>query len=371
MQKTFIIFFTLLFVAVFSQSKIIVKNAATQQPVAGALVKCGKTLLGKTNVSGTLEFNTECKQVEVSATGYHEEDAVTDKMMEVFLSKEDSKTKTIETVVISDKSDPRALEILNKVNENYVDNSPKSLSSYAFKSYEKISLDLDEDSIKSYNTFIEKRIDSLQNLPQRLMKADEKKDSLESVNIMKLMGSSKMFLWERASEFLYSEKHGEKINILDNKISGMKEPIYELIAFRSNRNDIPKEIKEENRNLYRFFLTDSIEIDGRQNYVIRFREVGYKKIQNNRKYNGYIYVDKDSYALKKIESNSKNKTDGSITSIWKPIDGKWFLIKENYKLKMGFTAFNLDGKKDEKESEESKNLKKKFGNVLFQMLDFI
>ncbi|WP_312079392.1 DUF5686 family protein [Chryseobacterium sp.] len=371
MQKTFIFLFVLFFsVAAFSQSKIIVKNAVTQQPIAGALVKCGETFLGKTSSSGTLEFTTECKQVEVSALGYDEEDAVTDKVMEVFLSKEDSKTKTIETVIISDKSDPRALEILKKVNEKHIENSPKSLSSYAFKSYEKISLDLDEDSIKSYNAFIERRIDSLQNLPQRPMKADEKKDSLESVNIMKLMGSSKMFLWERASEFLYSEKHGEKINILDNKISGMKEPIYELIAFRSNRNDIPKEIKEENRNLYRFFLTDSIEIDGRQNYVIRFREVGYKKIQNNRKFNGYIYVDKDSYALKKIESNSKNKTDGSITSIWKPIDGKWFLIKENYKFKMGSAAFNLDGKKNEKESEESKNLKKKFGTYAFATADY-
>lgn len=326
-----------------AQSKIIVKNSVNQQPILGATVKCGKTVLGKTNISGELEFKTTCKKVDVSAAGFYEDEAVVDKVMEAFLSTEDPKTKSIKTVVLENKSDPEALRILREVNNRYAENSPKSLPSYSFKSYEKISLDIDEDSIKAYNSFIARRIDSLQNLPEKPMKADEKKDSLESVNIMKLIGTSKLFLWERASEFMYSEKYGEKINILDNKISGMKEPIYELIAFRSNRSDIPREIKEENRNLYRYFLTDSIEIDGRQNYVIRFREVGYKKIQNNRQFNGYIYVDKESYALKKIESNSKVKTDGTITSIWKPIDGKWFLTKEDFKLKMPAAAINLDG----------------------------
>lgn len=370
MQKVYLILFALVSAASFSQSKIIVKNAENQNPISGASVKCDNKILGKTNILGELEFKSKCKKVDISAPGFYNDDAVVDKMMEVILSKEDPKTKNIQTVLLSDKSDPRALEILRKVNDNYDQNSPKSLQSYSFKSYEKISLDLDEDSIKAYNSFVENRIDSIKNLPQREMKAEEKKDSLESVNIMKLMGTSKMFLWERASEFIYSDQRGEKINILDNKISGMKEPIYELIAFRSNRSDVPKEIKEENRNLYRFFLTDSIEIDGRQNYVIRFREVGYKKIQNNRKFNGYLYVDKESYALKKIESNSKVKTDGSITSIWKPIDGKWFLVKENYKLKMGSAAFNLDGSKDEKEREENKKLKKKFGTYAFATADY-
>lgn len=71
------------------------------------------------------------------------------------------------------------------------------------------------------------------------------------------------------------------------------------MAFRSNRNQIPKEVREENRNLYRFFLTDSIEIEGRENYVIRFRQVDYKQSPKQKKFNGYLYVDKASYALKK------------------------------------------------------------------------
>ena len=67
----------------------------------------------------------------------------------------------------SDKSDPRALEILQKVNDNFKNNSPQSLDSYAFKSYEKISLDFDEDSIKHYSNSLNQKIDSLKSLPKK------------------------------------------------------------------------------------------------------------------------------------------------------------------------------------------------------------
>jgi hypothetical protein len=213
---------------------------------------------------------------------------VVDKIMEVALSKTDPKTQSIEGVIIADKSDPRALAILKKVNDNYKTNSPKSLDSYSFKSYEKISFDLDEDSIQLYNQSLDKMIDSLKTLPKPVQTAEQKKDSLETESVMKLAGQSKLFLWERASEFLFSKKYGEKVNILDNRISGLQQPVYELLSLRSNRNQVPREIREENRALYRFFLTDSITIDGRKNYVIRFRQADFKKPVQRRKFNGYL-----------------------------------------------------------------------------------
>ncbi|PQA93028.1 hypothetical protein B0A69_12760 [Chryseobacterium shigense] len=374
MKKIFILLLSFGYLSIFSQSKVIVRNSGDQSPISNAKVSCNSKIIGRTDPSGTSVFTTKCKKVEISATGFQNDDIVVDKVMEVFLTKADPNVKNIQAIVLDNKSDPRALEILRKVNENYNENSPKSLESYAFKSYEKISLDFDEDSIKAYNVYIANRIDSLKKLPQLPVKATKRKDSLESVNLMKLVGESKMFLWERASQNLYSKKYGEKINILDNKVAGLKEPIYELMAFRSNRNQIPKEVREENRNLYRFFLTDSIEIEGRENYVIRFRQVDYKQSPKQTKFNGYLYVDKATYALKKIESNSKIKSEGSITSIWKPIENKWFLVKENYKLKMGSASFDNDDKKDKKRTEEEKDSEKKhikkFGNYAFVTADY-
>lgn len=361
LNLTFCIFATF----VFSQSKIIVKEAGTQRIIPNATVKCNNKTLGTTNNAGELQFRTKCKKVSVSAAGFFEDDVVTDKLMEVFLSKADPKTQNIQTVILEDKSDPRALEILKKVNDNYNENSPKSLESYSFKSYEKMSYDFDEDSIRNYNISMQHKIDSLKQLPEQYTSKQEKKDSLDGINMMKLMGKSKLFLWERASQYLYSNKYGEKINILDNRVSGLNQPLYEMMALRSNRTQMPREIREENRSLYRYFLTDSIDIDGRKNYVIRFRQVDYKQPVKKRKFNGYLYIDAETYGIKKIESNSKIKSEGSITSIWKPIDNKWFLVKENLKIRIGKT--NLDDKKDKDSAKDKRNT---YGNYVFMTADY-
>lgn len=370
MNKLSALLFSFIFLNIFGQSKITVLKAGEGTPISNASVFCNSNNLGKTNAEGILEFRTKCKKVTVKAAGYYDDDAVVDKVMEVALTKADPKMQSIETVVINDRSDPRALQILQKVNDNYQRNSPQSLDSYSFKSYEKISLDIDEDSIKNYNHYLEKRIDSLKRLPEKAQSKEERKDSLESVNVMKLMGSSKLFLWERASEFLFSKKYGEKITVLDNRVSGLKQPIYEMMTLRSNRNRIPREIREENRTLYRFFLTDTIDIEGRKNYVIRFRQVDYKKPIDKRKYNGYIYVDTETFGLKKIESNSKKKSEGTITSIWKPIDNKWFLSKENYKVKMGSTVFDSKKTDDKTDKKVENKDRHKFGNYVFVIADY-
>ncbi|MGA9212168.1 DUF5686 family protein [Kaistella sp.] len=370
MKRNFAFFSLFLVVILFGQSKITVLKTGEKTPIPNASIFCQGKLLGKTTAEGILNFKTKCKKVEIKAVGYYEDEAVVDNVMELSLSKTDPKTQSIEGVIISDKSDPRALAILQKVNNNFKNNSPQSLESYSFKSYEKISLDFDEDSIKQYNQYLNHRLDSLSSVPKTLQSAEKKKDSIESLNVMKLMAGSKLFLWERASEFLYSKKYGEKINILDNRMAGLKEPVYEMMALRSNRNKIPKEIQEENRTRYRYFLTDSIEIDGRKNYVIRFRQADYKNPVQKRKFNGYIYVDTETYGLKKIESNSKKKNEGSITSIWKPIDNKWFLWKENFKIKMGSTVFDTNKTDKKKKDNSDEKLKKQFGNYVFVMADY-
>ncbi|SEW32614.1 hypothetical protein SAMN05421841_2317 [Chryseobacterium wanjuense] len=267
-----------------------------------------------------------------------------------------SKITSIETVVIQDKSDPRALEILKKVNQLFQENSPKSLDSYSYKSYEKVSLDIDEDSISHFNQIFESN---------DFFKKKRKKDSLNNISARKIFSKSKLFLWERAQEFLYSKQLGEKINILDNRISGLKQPIYEMIALQqSNRDKLPAQLKQENRGLYRFFLTDTIEMDGRKNFVIRFREVNYKKLDKKRKYNGAIYIDTETYGIKKIENFSKNKNDGIITSTWIFFNNKWFLAHETVKLKMSNMAMEEENKEHPEEKHEKKD-KRSFGTYAF------
>lgn len=351
MKRELLLLFFLLSFLGYSQSKIKVVDDATQKPVYNAKISCDNTVIGYTDQQGILEFKTGCRSIDIDAGSYQKENINVESSMEVSLLKKASKTTDIETVVIEDKSDPRALEILRKVNKLFHENSPKSLGSYSYKSYEKISLDIDEDSLSQFNQYFN---------DLNIFKKKREKDSLNNINARKIFSKSKLFLWERAQEFLYSKKYGEKINILDNRISGLKQPIYEMIALQqSNRDVVPEQIKPENRGLYRFFLSDTVTLDGRKNFVIRFREVNYKKPDRKRKYNGAIYIDTETYGLKKIENFSKNKNDGIITSTWVFYNNKWFLAHEKAKLKMGKMAM------DDKIHSDDKKDKKSFGTYAF------
>ncbi|MEC5394406.1 DUF5686 family protein [Bergeyella sp. RCAD1439] len=350
-----------------AQSFIKVYGAGDRRPLAGATIACNGKIVAKTDASGEAKFRTKCRQVEVRAKGYYEDDVLVDKVMEATLAKEDPKTASIAKIVLADKSDERALAILEKVNEHYAQNLPTSLPSYSYKSYEKISLDLDRDSIDYYDAFVTRRIDSLGKLPVKNQTEKKRKDSLETQKVMKLVAKSSLFIWEKAQEYKFSAKYGEKILVLDNKVSGLNDPVYEMMTIRSNRLTPPREIRPENRSLYRFFLTDTLEIDGRKNYVIRFRQVNYKTPVNRKKYNGYLYVDMQTYGLKKIESNSRVKNEGSLTSIWIPVEGKWFLHKESLKLKAGNMAFNQTAEGDKEAKTEGK---RRFGYYIYRTTDY-
>lgn len=157
-------------------------------------------------------------------------------------------------------------------------------------------------------------------------------------------------------------------------MSGFPNPIYEALALNiSYLNRIPRQLSPENRNIYRYYLSDTIEIDNRKTYVIKFKEITNKLKQNPRKYNGKIYIDAENYALKKLETSSKKQNEGSGTILWKPINNKWFLVSENLKVKMGDSRFETAKKDSVKKDEKQKFKTKKFGNFLYvknQYFDF-
>ncbi|WKS94770.1 hypothetical protein [Riemerella columbina] len=267
----------------------------------------------------------------------------------------DTKTKDIETVVVLDRSDPKALKILDEVNARFQDNSPRQLPSYAFKSYEKISIDFDEDSLKTYQDFIKHRADSLALLPKKDSETKKKLIKFDKESIYKIAAQSKLFIWERAQEFLYSQKYGDKIKVLDQKMSGIKQVPYEILALMEyDKNEEPEEVAQKNRALYRFFLADSLMIEGRKTYVIRFRFAGTKQTLKSKKYNGYIYIDQATYGIKEIAGNRQTKGQEYIKKTWRLQSGKWFIEQEKGKFKIGSFSFK---------DEDCK--KQKFGNYLW------
>lgn len=373
MKKIFIVYFILIFSFISAQMTIKVVDVSNGKPITGATIECSGEVLGLTDGNGVLEFKTKCRSVKISAEGFYTESAFVSRSMNIELSAKEERLQGIETVILEDKSDPAALRILDKANEKYAENSPKSLEAYSYKSYEKISMDIDEDSLEYYNQSLKKSLEIFEQIPF----SKPKKEIDSTLTVKEVFADSKLFLWERAQEFLYSQKFGEKVNVLDNRVSGLKNPIYELVAIQSNRSTIPRELKLENRELYRYYLTDSIDIEGRETYVIKFREIGSKVRKAADRFNGYLFIDKATYGLAKIVNKRKTETDGSITSNWKLIDGKWFLYSENIKMKIsGFSnqneendARNQKNKKEDKKENSSDSFLT-YGYVFSQYFDF-
>ncbi|MFC6268492.1 DUF5686 family protein [Frigoriflavimonas asaccharolytica] len=365
MRKLLLFLGLIIFSLNFAQSIIVVNNAENGKPLPGVTIKCKEQILGKTNTNGQFETKSKCNSLSISLEGYYSEVVLVEKNMLVNLSKKEDKLQSIETVIIKDESDPKALAILTKVQDLFKTNSPRSLDSYTFKSYEKFSMDIDEDSIANYEQSLYKKEQN----DLKKKKESTKKVSDTATDIADIFPKSKLFLWERAQEFLYSKKYGEKINVLDTKISGLPKPIYELLALQNDKNKMPKQVQLENRDLYRYYLTDSLMIDGRETYKISFRDVLQKNKLKKNKYSGFIYIDKATYGIKQISNVRKIASDGARNSEWQLIDGKWFLDNETVRVKFGSIDLNASQEKDKNPKDEKE--KKKKSEDEFQLYGFI
>ena len=73
------------------------------------------------------------------------------------------------------QKDPKALKCVDELLKRYKENSPKVLDSYDFKSYSKISIDFDKDSIVAYQDFMAKRTDSIKKIENRTLKKQSDK----------------------------------------------------------------------------------------------------------------------------------------------------------------------------------------------------
>ena len=186
MRSLYLLLFSFSFSMIYSQSTLTVTRSDNQKPIKGAVVSCSGKILGKTNEKGVVVFTTKCPKVDVEIDNYIGDEVVVDKVMELALDRDNIKTSQIEGVVLTNESDPRALAIIDQTFRRFKDNSPNALDSYSYKSYEKMSFDLDKDSIQDYSRFVDARKDSLSRATDRLLpkKEKDKKDSIEGEQMM-------------------------------------------------------------------------------------------------------------------------------------------------------------------------------------------
>ncbi|HNP33051.1 MAG TPA: DUF5686 family protein, partial [Flavobacterium sp.] len=243
------------------------------------------------------------------------------------------KVDVLKEVAISNVN--RANEIIGKVIEQKKNNNPqKKLHSFQFKSYNKLLVTANPDSVAG-------RIDTL--FVNEITKDKIAKIDSSDYKFRKLIEKQHLFLTEKVSQFQF-EKPILKETILGTKMAGFKEPIYEFLGFSLQSFSIYDDKYElfetkykspiSNTALkeYRYKILDTTSIDNREIYVLYF-----KNKLSRKGLEGLLYVDKENYAIAKAVMRIRGVLD--ITGIhefaYLPDEKIWFPIRKNFKIVKG------------------------------------
>ncbi|GGD19072.1 DUF5686 family protein [Flavobacterium orientale] len=189
-----------------------------------------------------------------------------------------------------------AEKIIAKVFQNKNKNNPqKAISRFEFKSYNKVTITANPDSIVG-------RIDSVYNPKKNKFKIDS-----SDYKFKKIIEKQHLFQTEKISQFQW-EKNFFKETVVGSKMSGFKEPIYEVIGLKletynlyDDKYDLLESkyvspISKIGLSDYTFQLIDSISVNNRPSYVLFFKN---KKKINRKGLEGILFIDQENYAISK------------------------------------------------------------------------
>jgi hypothetical protein len=216
------------------------------------------------------------------------------------------KTDDLKEVVVSENP---ALAILRKVISNRKNNNPqKKLNSFEYKTYNKLIVTANPDSIKG-------RIDS--SAAYKDLKKNRINIDSSDYKFKEIISRQHLFQTEKVSQYQFGNKK-LKETILGTKMAGFKQPVYEIIAFNLQSisiYDSKYELFETKYNNpvsddalkdYNYKLLDTVAIKGRSTFMIYFKNKEKRKAAG---LEGVLYIDQESFAIAKAIMRIKGVLD--------------------------------------------------------------
>jgi hypothetical protein len=277
----------------------IVKESATNKPLPFATISFNNQTKTITDVDGKFSIFLEENSAafEVSYIGYSKttETITKDKKYySILLSKNTKQSKKTNSA-----NRNAAIAIIKKViNQKKINDPQSKLSSFEFKSYNKLIVTAHPDSIKG-------RIDSVFTV-NRKGELNIKIDSSD-FKFKEIINKQHLFITEKTSKYQFSNNK-LKETILGTKMAGLKQPIYEILAFNLQSfsvYDPSYELFETKYNSpvtldairdYNYKILDSTLINGRSSYMIYFKN---KKKSRSAGLEGVLYIDQINFAVSK------------------------------------------------------------------------
>ena len=313
----------------------IVKDAETKKALPFATVTTEQGFTSLSDVDGKFDFELPRapETLTVSYVGYSA------KTLSLF------ETKSFYTILLSPYTTELKEVLLgnrhlaNTLVANVIahknDNNPqKKLKSFEFKSYNKLVVTANPDSIVG-------KIDTLYfepNSREKIVKIDS-----SDYKFKKIISKQHLFLTEKVSQFQF-EKPLLKETIIGTKMAGFKEPIYELLGFglqsfsiyddkyelfeTKYKSPISKNALQE----YRYEILDTTKIDNRAVIVVYFKnKISTKGLE------GLLYIDQKQFAIAKAVMRIRGVLD--ITGLhefrYLPELALWFPDQKRFRIVKG------------------------------------
>jgi hypothetical protein len=265
------------------------------------------------------------------------------------------------------ETNPATATIKKTIRNRAVNNPERKLKSFAFKSYAKLIVTAHADSIRGKLDTVTKR----KFLGKRYTKIDSTQYKLK-----KFISRQHFFETEKVSQYQF-DGTTLKETIIGTKMSGFREPIYEVLGFNLQSFSIYDEYYELFETKYRspvardalkdyqYEMLDSTRIDGRKVYRIAFKN---KKENKKAGLQGMLYIDSESFAVAKADMQIKGVLNirGKHEFRYIPQEKLWFPTARNFMISKGnseedvrlpgttikFDAVNEKDSKREKEASD-------------------
>jgi len=329
-------FFTISLQAQFQVTGI-VKDENTKLPLPFASVT-NENSSTITDVDGKflLLSASEITSITISYVGYSPKNIPLKgnrKKVEILLS---PKSENLQEITVSSEENP-ANEIIRKAIKSKKTNDPtQKLKSFQFKTYNKLIVTANPDSIDG-------RIDSV--FVDRYSGREFKEIDSSDYEFKKIISKQHLFQTEKVSQFQFNDRK-LKETILGTRMAGLKNPIYEIIAFNLQSfsvYDNSYELFETQYNSpiapdafsdYRFQLLDSVTIESRNTYMVYFKP---KKRRKASGLEGVLYIDQETFGIAKAIMRIRSVLDITATHEFEFLANEniWFPTQKEFKIVKG------------------------------------
>jgi hypothetical protein len=329
------LFFTLSIQAQFQINGIV--TDPNNKPLPFATITTSDSNNTITDIDGKFIFQASSKGITfaVSYIGFQTKIITTTENKKFYAISLSQKTDDLKEVVVSNENP--ALTIIKKVIAAKNKNNPqKKLNSFEYKTYNKLIVTANPDSIDG-------RIDSsaaYKDFNKRQINIDS-----SDYKFKEIISKQHLFQTEKVSQYQFGNNK-LKETILGTKMAGFKQPVYEIIAFNLQSisvYDAKYELLETKHQSpiannaptdYSYKLLDTVSIKGRDTYMIYFKN------KNRRKSNGLegvLYIDQENFAVAKAVMRIKGVLDisGIHEFNYVPEEKIWFQSNTTFKIVKG------------------------------------